>query len=57
MIHISLYRSTFLRFVMKYAQGARALRFVRKLPILKGLSDNVLLNVASRLKEEVYEDG
>ena len=44
-----------LQFVMKHAPGARALRFVRKLTPLKGLSDNVLLNVAARMKEETYE--
>jgi cGMP-dependent protein kinase len=43
--------------VMKHATGARALRFVRKLPLLKGLSDNVLFDVAERMTEEEYEDG
>lgn len=52
-----LERRTFLRFVMRHAPGARTLRFVRKLPLLKGLSDNVLLNVAERLEEKVYQDG
>lgn len=42
---------------MKHATGARALRFVRKLPLLKGLSDNVLFDVAERMTEETYEDG
>lgn len=32
----ALDRKTFLQFVMKHAQGARALRFLRKLPLLKG---------------------
>eukprot|EP00879_Flechtneria_rotunda_P001387 GHRR01001538.1.p1 GENE.GHRR01001538.1~~GHRR01001538.1.p1 ORF type:complete len:1213 (+),score=453.23 GHRR01001538.1:393-3641(+) len=49
-------RATFLRFVMHYAQGARALRFVRKVPLLKGLSDNDLLRVAGRMPERVYAD-
>ncbi|KAK9812821.1 hypothetical protein WJX72_004332 [[Myrmecia] bisecta] len=48
---------TFMKFVMKHAPGARALRFVRKLPLLKGLSDNVLIMVAARMAEEVYQDG
>ncbi len=38
-------------------QGARALRFVRKVPLLKGLSDNDLLRVAERMPERVYKDG
>jgi hypothetical protein len=38
-------------------QGARALRFVRKVPLLKGLSDNDLLRVAERMPERVYADG
>ncbi|GMH33287.1 hypothetical protein BSKO_01121 [Bryopsis sp. KO-2023] len=50
-------RKTFLRFVMRHAPGARALRFVRKLPLLKGLSDNALLSVAERLEEKTYQDG
>lgn len=52
-----LERRTFLQFVMRHAPGARTLRFVRKLPLLKGLSDNVLLSVAGRLEERVYQDG
>ncbi len=32
----ALNRRTFLQFVMRHAQGARALRFLRKLPLLKG---------------------
>lgn len=31
------------------------LRFVRKMPLLKGLSDNALLNVAGRMMEEKFE--
>jgi CRP-like cAMP-binding protein len=50
-------RRTFLRFVMKHAQGARALRFLRKLPLLKGLSDNDLIRAASRMPQRMYEDG
>jgi CRP-like cAMP-binding protein len=50
-------RRTFLKFVMKYAQGARALRFLRKLPLLKGLSDNDLIRAASRMPQRMYEDG
>lgn len=42
---------------MRHAPGARALRFVRKLPLLKGLSDNNLISVAARMGEEVYEVG
>ena len=44
-----------LQFVFHHAPGARALRFVRKLPLLKGLSDNALLEVAARMSEETYE--
>lgn len=47
---------TFLRFVMRYAQGARALRFVRQVPLLKGLNDNDLIRVAGKMPERVYED-
>ncbi|PNH08002.1 cAMP-dependent protein kinase regulatory subunit [Tetrabaena socialis] len=50
-------RKTFLKFVMKHAQGARALRFLRKLPLLKGLSDNDLIRAASRMPQRMYEDG
>lgn len=50
-------RKTFLKFVMKHAQGARALRFLRKLPLLKGLSDNDLIQAASRMPQRVYQDG
>ena len=50
-------RKTFLQFVMKHAQGARALRFLRKLPLLKGLSDIDLIRAASRMPQRVYQDG
>ena len=53
----ALYRKTFLQFVMKHAQGARALRFLRKLPLLKGLSDNDLIRTAARMPQRVYQDG
>lgn len=53
----ALDRRTFLSFVLQHASGARTLRFVRKLPLLKGLSDNDLLRVAGRMKEAAYEDG
>ncbi|KAG1668133.1 hypothetical protein FOA52_003920 [Chlamydomonas sp. UWO 241] len=53
----ALDRTTFLRFVMRHAQGARALRFLRKLPLLKGLSDNDLIRAAARMPQRVYEDG
>lgn len=53
----ALERKTFLQFVMKHAQGARALRFLRKLPLLKGLSDNDLIRAASRMPQRVYNDG
>lgn len=52
----ALDRKTFLKFVMKHAQGARALRFVRKVPLLKGLSDNELIRVAGRMPERTYQD-
>jgi hypothetical protein len=38
-------------------QGARALRFLRKLPLLKGLSDNDLIRAASRMPQRTYRDG
>jgi hypothetical protein len=38
-------------------QGARALRCLRKLPLLKGLSDNDLIRAASRMPQRVYQDG
>ena len=47
----ALQRRTFLAFVMKYAQGARALRFLRNLPLLKGLSDNSLIAAAARMPQ------
>jgi len=53
----ALDRATFLRFVMKHAQGARALRFLRKLPLLKGLSDNDLIRAAARMPMRKYQDG
>jgi hypothetical protein len=53
----ALDRKTFLQFVMKHAQGARALRFLRKLPLLKGLSDTDLMRAAARMPQRVYQDG
>ncbi|KAG1669686.1 hypothetical protein FOA52_002070 [Chlamydomonas sp. UWO 241] len=53
----ALERATFLEFVMKHAQGARALRFLRKLPLLKGLSDNDLIRTAVRMPQRLYENG
>ena len=53
----SLDRGTFLRFVLKHAHGARAVRFLRKLPLLNGLTDDKLVDIASRVREEVYEAG
>ena len=53
----ALDRMLFLKFVMKHAQGARALRFLRKLPLLKGLSDNDLIRAASRMPQRMYQDG
>ncbi|GAX83981.1 hypothetical protein CEUSTIGMA_g11406.t1 [Chlamydomonas eustigma] len=53
----ALDRMLFLKFVMKHAQGARALRFLRKLPLLKGLSDNDLIRAASRMPQRVYQEG
>eukprot|EP00803_Ostreobium_quekettii_P004992 evm.model.scf_3495.1 EVM.evm.TU.scf_3495.1 scf_3495:2198-3749(-) len=50
-------KPTFLRFVTKHSKFVRMLRFVRKLPLLKGLGDNALLSVATRMREGVYEDG
>jgi cGMP-dependent protein kinase len=43
------------QFVFHHAPGARVLRFVRKIPFLKGLSDNVLVDVAGRMTEESFE--
>lgn len=45
----------FVQFVFHHAPGARTLRFVRKMPLLKGLSDNALLDVAARMTEEQFE--
>ena len=42
------------QFVMKFAPGARSLRFVRKLPLLKAIPDNILLSIASRMAIEDY---
>ncbi|KAG2485657.1 hypothetical protein HYH03_015629 [Edaphochlamys debaryana] len=50
-------RRTFLKFVMKHAQGARALRFLRKLQLLKGLSDTGLIDAATCIAQRMYEDG
>ena len=43
------------QFVFHHAPGARKLRFVRKMPLLKGLSDNALLDVAGHMSEEQFE--
>ena len=43
------------QFVMRHAPGARALKFVRRLPLFKGLGDNNLVSVASRMREKVYQ--
>ena len=40
---------------MRHAPGARALKFVRRLPLFKGLGDNNLVSVASRMREKVYQ--
>lgn len=53
----SLNRNVFLSFVLTHAKGARAVRFLRKLPLLSGLTDDKLVDIASRVKEEVYEAG
>lgn len=53
----SIDRDVFLAFVLKHAKGARAVRFLRKLPLLSGLADDKLVEIASRVKEEVYEPG
>lgn len=50
-------RRTFHSFVMAHAHGARAVKFLRKLPLLKGVADGVLVDIAGRVKEEVYESG
>ena len=44
-----------LQFVFHHAPGARVLRFVRKIPFLKGLSDNILVDVAGRMTEEKFQ--
>lgn len=54
---MSMDRSTFISFVMTHAKGARATRFLRKLPLLQGLTDDRLMDIASRVKQEVYEAG
>ena len=48
-------RSCLVQFVMRHAPGARALKFVRRLPLFKGLGDNNLITVASRMREKVYQ--
>lgn len=50
-------RRTFISFVMTHAKGARATCFLRKLPLLHGLTDDRLMDIASRVKQEVYEAG
>lgn len=50
-------RRTFISFVMTHAKGARATCFLRKLPLLQGLTDDRLMEIASRVKQEVYEAG
>ena len=44
-----------MQFVLHHAPGARRLAFLRKLPLLKGLSDNALLAVGQRVTEQVFE--
>ena len=44
-----------MQFVLHHAPGARRLAFLRKLPLLKGLSDNALLAVGTRVTEQVFE--
>lgn len=55
---LTLYCVSYCLLELAYAviQGARALRFVRKVPLLKGLSDNDLLRVAGRMPERVYDN-
>lgn len=53
----SMDRESFLSFVLSHAKGARAVRFLRKLPLLSGLSDDKLVDITARVHEEVYEVG
>ncbi|KAK9795533.1 hypothetical protein WJX73_010591 [Symbiochloris irregularis] len=53
----SLDRRTFLKFVLHHAPGVRRLRFIRKLPMLKGLTDRAIVKVGERVQEQVFEDG
>ena len=43
------------QFVLHHAPGVRRLRFIRKLPLLKGLSDQAIIKVGERVTEEVFE--
>jgi len=45
------------QFVRTHAANARALRFVRKLPLMQGVPDSVLVGFAERLREQSYADG
>lgn len=53
----ALDRQSFERLVIKKAPGARLLRFMRELPLLKILPDNELIAVVGRLTERMFEDG
>ena len=44
-----------MQFVLHHAPGVRRLRFIRKLPLLKGLSDQAIIKVGERVTEEVFE--
>lgn len=44
-----------MQFVLHHAPGVRRLRFIRKLPLLKGLSDQVIIKVGESVKEEVFQ--
>lgn len=43
--------------MLHHAPGVRRLRFIRKLPLLKGLSDQTIIKVGEQVSEEVFEVG
>ena len=50
-------REALLTRVLRHAPGARRLLFLRKVPLLKGLSDNMLVQAAAHMHERTFQPG
>ena len=46
-----------LKSIVRHSPGARKLKFLRNMPLLKGLADNELIDVAHKITEDHFTDG